>query len=418
MTFSPGENGTLFAAPTPCTMCGTPLELRGKGRRPKYCSKACSSKADRQRERERLEAALATAAVATENPRGETPLPADLAADKEAAELLEFGAALRQHDVRFLLQLDRAARHGDAALARQALDDLLHVAYLVTIRHREAAERLLDSRLTKPAAADAAPQKPAISPRREIEPAPGTDPAGAQPVPHAPHPAPADSEPRLAAPRGETTAAEPADPAATEPAQAHVPPRGETAPTGTPPAATPVTPRGEILTPAGDPQAPRGPAGHLVHQAALLTTTVAAPMAPNPPTRTATVLADAPRPDGLPDTDVHQDRDYADGPDLALGRATGWMPPTERGLGTPQRSYTLGQGLVHLTWPHHPSIQALEQYGRPAGWIEAHDGQGAWIAFIAGHPVVDAADDQPLLSANPTDALTLLRLALAQRLAP
>ncbi|MFE2728623.1 hypothetical protein [Kitasatospora sp. NPDC059327] len=41
----------LFGAPT-CAMCATELEWGGKGRRPKACSKACSSKADRAREKE------------------------------------------------------------------------------------------------------------------------------------------------------------------------------------------------------------------------------------------------------------------------------------------------------------------------------------------------------------------------------
>ncbi|MFJ9448272.1 hypothetical protein ACIRRH_41645 [Kitasatospora sp. NPDC101235] len=74
-------------------------------------------------------------------------------------------------------------------------------------------------------------------------------------------------------------------------------------------------------------------------------------------------------------------------PELALGRATGWMAPTDRGLGEPHRDYALGDGLVHLTWPSTPNVQALEQRGRLAGWIEAHDGSGNWTALITGRPV-------------------------------
>ena len=64
---------------------------------------------------------------------------------------------------------------------------------------------------------------------------------------------------------------------------------------------------------------------------------------------------------------------------------------------TSARSSALGDALVHRTWPHHPGVQALER---------------------AGHLVADATDRQLLLSANPADAITLLRLALAQNLTP
>ncbi|MFJ9777874.1 hypothetical protein ACIRVF_42655 [Kitasatospora sp. NPDC101157] len=54
--------------------------------------------------------------------------------------------------------------------------------------------------------------------------------------------------------------------------------------------------------------------------------------------------------------------------------------------------------------------------GRLIGWTEVYDDNTSWIALINGHPVADAADNLPLLSANPTDALTLLRLAIARDL--
>ncbi|MFJ9847294.1 hypothetical protein ACIRYZ_44105 [Kitasatospora sp. NPDC101155] len=99
-------------------------------------------------------------------------------------------------------------------------------------------------------------------------------------------------------------------------------------------------------------------------------------------------------------------------PELVLGQVTGWTPPTDRGLGEARRDYALGDGLVHLTWPSTPGVQALEERGRQVGWTEVYDGLGNWIALVGGHPVADAADSELLLSANPTDALTLLRLAL------
>ena len=104
-------------------------------------------------------------------------------------------------------------------------------------------------------------------------------------------------------------------------------------------------------------------------------------------------------------------------PDLALGAPTGGIPPTLRGLGSPRRDYSLGEGLVHLTWRGKSGVQAIEQRGQLAGWVEAYDEDGNWTAVISGCPVVDAADGVPLLSANPADALTLLRLALGQGLA-
>ncbi len=122
----------------------------------------------------------------------------------------------------------------------------------------------------------------------------------------------------------------------------------------------------------------------------------------------STTLSSAPAPaaaDGVPV------------PDLALATAAGRTPPTLRGLGDPHRDYVLGDGLVHLTWPSAPTVQALEHRGRLAGWVEVYDEDGNWIALVSGRPVADAADNIPLLSANPADALTLLRLALGQGLA-
>jgi hypothetical protein len=105
-------------------------------------------------------------------------------------------------------------------------------------------------------------------------------------------------------------------------------------------------------------------------------------------------------------------------PRLTLTRPTGWDTPLDRSLGDSDRSYALGGGLVHLTWPDYPGVQALERHGLPVGWIEEYDVEhGTWIALIDGSIVADAADGEMLLSANPADALTLLRLGLEQNLA-
>ncbi|MFD7451806.1 hypothetical protein [Kitasatospora sp. NPDC059827] len=103
-------------------------------------------------------------------------------------------------------------------------------------------------------------------------------------------------------------------------------------------------------------------------------------------------------------------------PALALGPTTGGLPHTDRDLGEARRDYALGDGLVHLTWPAEPAVQALERRGHPVGWIEVYDDLGNWTALLGGRPVADATDGVPLLSANPADALTLLRLALDQGL--
>ncbi|GGU95526.1 hypothetical protein ACIG0C_15100 [Kitasatospora aureofaciens] len=103
-------------------------------------------------------------------------------------------------------------------------------------------------------------------------------------------------------------------------------------------------------------------------------------------------------------------------PNLTLGQTTGRTAPTDRGLGDAHRDYALGDGLVHLTWPTAPHIQALERRGRLLGWTEVDDDNNSWITLINGHPIADAADNLPLLSTNPTDALTLLRLAVERGL--
>ncbi|MFK0195868.1 hypothetical protein [Kitasatospora sp. NPDC090308] len=103
-------------------------------------------------------------------------------------------------------------------------------------------------------------------------------------------------------------------------------------------------------------------------------------------------------------------------PRLALGPALRSKPPTERGLGAPHRDYA-GPALARLTWPHRAPVQALEHGGHLVGWTEPYQDTNDWVTLLRGRQVVDAADSEPLLSANPDDALTLLRLALGQGLA-
>ncbi|MFJ6384604.1 hypothetical protein ACIQI7_31935 [Kitasatospora sp. NPDC092039] len=101
---------------------------------------------------------------------------------------------------------------------------------------------------------------------------------------------------------------------------------------------------------------------------------------------------------------------------LALKRPTGWIVPSARGLGEPDRA-ALGDGLVHLTWPDHPGVQELQQDGRPVGWIEEYDVQrGTWTALIDSSIVADAASGEPLRCPGADAALALLRRALGEHL--
>ncbi|MGW7448160.1 hypothetical protein [Kitasatospora sp. NPDC054795] len=101
---------------------------------------------------------------------------------------------------------------------------------------------------------------------------------------------------------------------------------------------------------------------------------------------------------------------------LALKRPTGWSVPSARGLGAPHRA-SLGDGLVHLTWPDHPGVQELQQGGRPVGWIEEYDVQrGTWTALIDSSIVANAASGEPLRCPNAEGALALLRRALGEHL--
>ncbi|MGW2545179.1 hypothetical protein ACWC5I_30950 [Kitasatospora sp. NPDC001574] len=103
-------------------------------------------------------------------------------------------------------------------------------------------------------------------------------------------------------------------------------------------------------------------------------------------------------------------------PHLALKRPTGWTVPSARGLGDPDRS-ALVNGLVHLTWPAHPGVQELQRAGRPVGWIEEYDVQrGTWTALIDSSIVADAASGEPLLCPDTDAALALLRRALGEYL--
>ncbi|MFF1908287.1 hypothetical protein [Kitasatospora sp. NPDC058218] len=357
MTFSPGGNmpaaPMLFGAPT-CAMCTTELEWGGKGRRPKYCSKACSSKADRARGKEKQGQALAAAA---ETPRGETGLPEGLANDPSAAELLTLGEELIRHDRLLLLQLDRAARDADPALARQAAADVRHSAYGVMQRHRELVERLLDQHPTQARAVGQPGPAAEETPRGETRTGSGAAPgmAGAAPacLP-APRPAAVTVEPAVRpadqSPRGETTTEYGPGRTAEDARLTGVGPRGET---------TASPGRGENA-----PAAPRGE-------------TPATASRPAPaPARTAPGATVA-HPD---DSDLQPD---------AVLRAT--SDPVRR-FGPPTRTddlhLTFGPGWTTTSWsaPEAADVHQLHHRGVRVGWTallgDGPWGLGGWIAVL------------------------------------
>ncbi|MER5642154.1 hypothetical protein ABT095_35095 [Kitasatospora sp. NPDC002227] len=113
-------------------------------------------------------------------------------------------------------------------------------------------------------------------------------------------------------------------------------------------------------------------------------------------------------------TRLAAERAVAGVPRLALKRPTGWSTPSDRGLGIPTR-YPLADGLIRLIWPDHPGVQELQRDGRPVGWIEEYDVQrGTWTALIDSSIVADAASGEPLLCPTADAALALLRRALGE----
>ncbi|MEV7189989.1 hypothetical protein [Kitasatospora sp. NPDC093102] len=395
MSFSPGVNAVaepmLFGAPT-CTVCGKEMEPGGKGKggRPrKYCSKACSSRSDRQREKERQEQALA---AASESPRGETRLPDEVVSSPEAVELLELGDELRRQDRVFLLRLDRAARSGDAALARQALDDVLHAAHALTARHRELAERILAAYPTRQGTpADAAPAA-TVSPRGETRPVPaaprgaaGTGPA----VVSAGRAATPGTESLATPPRGETLM--PADQAPSgrqdrlDGAEA---PRGETSLTATNLSVPPVAPRGETspTAQAGE-RALRELVDRRLAQQTAATPLPAAPTGPEP--MEVTVPAD-PGLRRLPDTDAA----------VALDPGV------------------FGDWWSLAGWTVNPDVYLVLGEGHQVGWVERDlPGLGdRWVAVYEGYFIGDQATQDAMLHDTPEQAARTVQLAYLHNL--
>lgn len=381
----------LFGAPT-CTVCGKEMEPSVTGRPRKYCSKACSSKADRAREKEKREQVLTAAA---ENPRGETPPRADLSADGPAVELLELGEELRRHGERFLLQLERAERESDGVLARQALEEILRAADGLVARHRELAERILSTHSTQTSTPDGSAPEPLVSPRGETTASSDTSASTGVPVSAAGHePAPvtggrgpADRTAPVT-PRGETPSPTDPVPARPQASPTPVPPRGETQPVARPAVAAPVAPRGETL-PGGERL--RGLVDQRLAQQQTAPRPTPAPPTPAAPQRPAEVPVPAdPMHRRLPPSDVRVALD--------AGRFGDWW--------------------ALAGWTVNPDVYLVTGEGHQIGWVErglAGIG-GRWVAVYEGYFIGDVHTQEAMLHDTPEQAAFTVHTAYLQNL--
>ncbi|RKE02959.1 hypothetical protein [Streptomyces sp. TLI_171] len=407
MSFSPGVNEVsepvLFGAPE-CEVCGGEMpERKGTGRRAKYCSKACSSKADRQRERERRDALVAAAAT-TESPRGETGAPVDgllrplgFPVGTDGGELLEAAAELYRQTRLFVIQLHRAARNTDSDLLRSAGADMRSAAYVLTARHSELVGQMLAEH---PLAAPAPPAEypePGVLPRGETFDAQRIA-ASVDPAMLATHaPAETAARPAVAGPaaaaestRGETTAPE----AAPQGAQGAQPftdmPRGETSARADGPSVPPPAPRGE--TPA-DPET----------------------RAPVPgPALSGDRLRD------LVDERLAQQGPSDSTPADSVGTVSVPRDPLQRGLPRsmdvriPLDENTFGYNWVLAGWTVQPDVLVVLGEGHPVGWVERGlDGGEGWVAVYGGYFLGDPATQQAILHDTAEQAAQLMHQAYA-----
>ncbi|MBP0453924.1 hypothetical protein J5Y04_30935 [Kitasatospora sp. RG8] len=407
MSFSPGVNAVsepmLFGAPA-CAVCGKEMEPSGTGRPRKYCSKKCSSKADRVREKEKQTRALAAAA---ETPRGETGLPDGLADDPAAAELLTLGEELLRHDRLLLLQLERAARDNDPALARQGVSDVLHAADVVMQRHRELVERLLAEHPTQaPAAGQPAPE-PAETPRGETRPGFGSTPGAAVAVPAAaPVPRPSAVTPGPASrpadqfPRGETTTGQGAAYAAEQAPPAAVAPRGETTPAADIPEFAPAAPRGETPAPPGGagPRDQAGPAAEGGRLRDLVDRSLAQQTTPAPEP------AEQKPPAGPAD---REDRTVSVPRDPLLRGL-----PSSMDVHIPLDPQVFGYDWALAGWTVQPDVMLVLGEGHQVGWVERGlDGGAGWVAVYEGYFLGDPVTQRAALHDTPEMATRIIHQA-------
>ncbi|WP_285739365.1 hypothetical protein [Kitasatospora phosalacinea] len=410
--------------------CGKPVPVApsGRGRPARHCSKACKSKAERARYKAR---GAVLAGPGDAEPRGGGELPPVPVLEGARAAVADYAVQVSLAVKEFLAQVDEdpagafdrfferravlSAQAGEAAaeVRDQARWPHLDAGARALLRAQEElaapgvlarVENSLLRESTREDLAGEAPrgENPTTGPGLVggALPTRGGSPTGGEPV----DPAEAGKTPRggnpalvsfsvgdAVAPRAGALALVPSAPGD------EIAPRGGNA--GAPVAVSDMkkTPRGVI---AGPGSADRG-----------------GPVTPRGEIRSGRQASPAAAPERL--TAPVPQVPY----DLALGQRVDQLPPTERAFGVPHRSYELGGGLVHLSWPGAPGVQAIEQYGVVVGWVEVWDidtvaAPAPWAALVEGRPVVDAADGEVLLAPAPEAALDLLRAALGQRTAP
>ncbi|MGW3077840.1 hypothetical protein [Kitasatospora sp. NPDC001132] len=345
-----------------CGWCGKPVRATGAGQRPGYCKgRSCSSKAYRARLKQRQEASLE---AALDDSRG---------ASRElesasARQLARLGEITERTASRLAQALDAQA---GAMELRVSLSSLTNVAERLLAEARAAVQLAQAGQDGRGGGGLDGSREPLTA--EADAPRPQAETSASRPRPSAPEQTPA-AVPPTSGPSRPDGSREPS------------PGAGRNGGQGTREASREI----EESTREASTLAPE----------ALARAGLTAPLSP-------LAVGTARRPDPADDQV----------PPLTLGPAANWASPAARELGTPRRDYALGDGLVHLTWPTAPGIQALERRGTLAGWIEVYDFTGAWVAIIDGRPVADATDTLPLLSNDPADALTLLRLALRRGLA-
>ncbi|MFJ6776804.1 hypothetical protein ACIQOV_38590, partial [Kitasatospora sp. NPDC091257] len=384
--------------------CETALPSRtGRGRRLAYCSQACKSRADRARVKARTAAALlgpdgsAVAADATpqERPEGERPAAGLLV---ERQRVLGAADAIRNRAEDFLAAVDDDPMSAHAKLA----EDVYVLVSLLVTSARDVRDAVRWPGLDADARTEARIREewnlPDAAPGNEKSPrgdflAPLRDGYRAGETPRSENGAVSSGRPAAPkTPRGETTGAAPGT---DERAPLHAAVTNPLTRFGRPgreddltitfgegwQLATWDTPDAggtQLLLREGAPvgwtaRLPQGPWGlggwiAVEHQDGQLGRFVAGPLS-RPQTFTTADLAL----DALHRADRHRAAasqpaapvapvaaaelpDEVPVPKLALGRTTGWLPPTDRGLGEAHRDYALGDGLVHLTWPGKPGV--------------------------------------------------------------
>ncbi|MFD7982496.1 hypothetical protein ACFV4M_03835 [Kitasatospora indigofera] len=395
-------------APPGCPECGTALRASGPGRRPVYCSRACSSKAYRKRRTEGQQDAVADALVSSR-----VEIPAD--ADGGEQELLDLAAAVQRATARYLQQLDQARRgEGDDPRCNQALQRLDAAVTGATQRLVRQAHVLRYEMTSARLRAERAGAATAPVPPAPVGPA-GTAPAAPPAGPGA------DLVPTRVESAGPGADLVPTRVESAGPGVDLVPTRVETdrpvadiVPPLVPTPGRDVPDRAALAPAPGNSDSPRvetpGPVLGVAHQQLLTADRPSRSTVPRPSAAAPTSLLRSAAPQPVVAEVPEQLR-------LALAEQRTSTSPLARGLGAPTDTWNVpGSDLVLEGWGADPGLFAVRRPDRRlVGWIAAAGDGGGWSAFVDGRQVVDAADGEPWLSQDPQHAVSLLQAALDPR---